>query len=242
MACLSAHSQCAHALYASKSGSLCSSTKSGTDVCVLRDWRDWRVGSRLSVELKQERKLGRTGVCARNERRSSGRVHCSRVAAAEALPWTVEDLEQKFGQAGVKFVEAAGYRIVEMRVNEGSSARIVLQNAVVSSYKSRMWHGGLEELLYTVVVPGEDESQRPTTVGGVALRVWEVEAGSESNLAATDCWDVENVSSNPAQYVQVWIQFLALCSSSIFFIDSACIRGLQDPYSRSMFWFSLNAA
>jgi hypothetical protein len=43
-----------------------------------------------------------------------------------------------FGQAGVRLLEAAGYRISEMRLKEGSSARIVLQSALVTSYKSRM--------------------------------------------------------------------------------------------------------
>jgi len=126
----------------------------------------------------------------------------------EALPWSAKDLEERFGQAGVKFVEAAGYRIVEMRLNEGSSARIVLQSALVASYKSGMWHGGVEEFLYTAVVPG---LEKPTTVGGVALRVWEAEAAGrrESNLlASTEGWDVENVRSIPSQFVQVWINFL----------------------------------
>jgi hypothetical protein len=86
----------------------------------------------------------------------------------------------------------------------------VVQSALVSSYKSRMWHGGLEELLHTAVVPGEDESQRPTTVGGVEMRVWESEAGSESNLAETECWNVENVRSDPALFVQVRIQCFSL--------------------------------
>jgi len=118
----------------------------------------------------------------------------------EALPWSVQEMEERFGQAGVKFVEAAGYKIVEMRLNEGSSARVVLQSALVASYKSGMWHGGVEELLYTAVVPG---LEKPTTVGGVALRVWEA-GHSESNLlASTECWDVENVRSDPSEYVQM---------------------------------------
>ncbi|KAG0575612.1 hypothetical protein KC19_5G016800 [Ceratodon purpureus] len=201
MARLGALSQCTQA---PNTSSFCSSAQG--------DCRSGRIGSCcrrigsscgrwLSVdELKLEQKLGD---CGREERRSkSGGVHCSRVAAeaAEVVPWS-EDLEERFGKSGgVKFVEVAGYRIVEMRLKEGSSARVLLQSALVSSYKSRMWHGGLEELLYTAVVPGEDEL---TTVGGVGLRVWEGEAGSELDFAPTECWDVEDVRSDPAQFVQV---------------------------------------
>lgn len=74
----------------------------------------------------------------------------------------------------MRLPEAAGYRISETRLKEGSSARIVLQSALVTSYKSRMWHGWVEELLYaiTAVLPGMDASRRPTMVGGVALRFW----------------------------------------------------------------------
>lgn len=195
---LSAHLQySAHVLSTSRAGSLCSLPTGGAT----RDWGIRRRVKRLSVECTLEKKkLGFTDGCASRKERSG--VHCSRVA--EAWPWSAKDLEERFGQAGVKFVEAAGYRIVEMRLNEGSSVRIVLQSALVASYKSGMWHGGVEELLYTAVVPG---MERPTTVGGVALRVWEAESGSGSNLALTECWDVENVRSNPSQFVQVWIKF-----------------------------------
>lgn len=96
-------------------------------------------------------------------------------------------------------MEAAGYRIAEMKLTEGSSARIVLQSAFVASYKSRMWHDGVEELLYTAVVPG---LEKLTTVGGIGLRLWEDD--DETKLLTTsESWDVETVRSNPSQYVQV---------------------------------------
>ena len=114
------------------------------------------------------------------------------------VPWS-EEVALRFRAKGVKFVEVAGYRIVKMRLSEGSSARLVLQNALVSSYKSRMWHGGLEELLYTAVVPGRGELERPSTFGGVGVRVWE---GEDADFA-TACWNVENLESNPGMFVQV---------------------------------------
>lgn len=216
MVCLSAHSQCAHALSTSRAGTVCSSARGDGSFCAARDGKFGRRMRQLHWECTLETKLGYTCGYARKERSI---VHCSRAASAaaaaaaaaeeeEVLRCNAKDLEARFGQAGVKFVEAAGYQIVEMRLKEGSSARIVLQTALVASYKSRMWHGGVEELLYTAVVPGVEESQRPTTVGGVAVRVCEAGTGSESNLAATECWNVENVRSNPSQFVQVWIQFL----------------------------------
>lgn len=60
-------------------------------------------------------------------------------------------------------------------------------------YKLGMWYGGVEELLYIVVVFG---MERLIIVGGVVFRVWEVEFGSGLNLVLMECWDVENVRSN----------------------------------------------
>lgn len=106
-----------------------------------------------------------------------------------AEPWIcAKDLEERFGQvAGVEFVDAARYSIVEMRLNEGSSCRVVLQSALVASYKSRMWHGGVEELLYIPVVQSGTE-----VVGGVAIRVlggWEREefVGGDGVLGCGEC-------------------------------------------------------
>jgi hypothetical protein len=42
----------------------------------------------------------------------------------------------------------------------------------------------------------------------VEMRVLESEAGSESNLAATECWNVETVRSNPALFVQVTVRLI----------------------------------
>jgi hypothetical protein len=40
------------------------------------------------------------------------------------------------------------------------------------------------------------------------MRVLESEAGSESNLAATECWNVETMRSNPALFVQVTVRLI----------------------------------
>ena len=145
-------------------------------------------------------------------RKSSSLVQCSNqvVATAAETASSVGALEARFGCACVKFREAAGYTIVAMKLKDGSSARVLLQTAVISSYKSKMWHGGLEELLYTQVVEAdgvgddddvEEAKRRPTTVGGIALRVFESE--DESRMVMSECWEVEDVKSDPAQYVQV---------------------------------------
>lgn len=146
-------------------------------------------------------------------------VQCSNQAVATAAETasSVGALEARFGCAGVRFREAAGYTIVEMKLKDGSRARVLLQTAVISSYKTKMWHGGLEELLYTQVVEadgdgydaddddGEEEEaaakRMPTTVGGIVLRVSESE--DESRMVMSECWEVEDVKSDPVQYVQV---------------------------------------
>lgn len=140
------------------------------------------------------------------------------VAPAAETASSVGALEARFGCACVKFREAAGYTIVAMKLKDGASARVLLQTAVISSYKTKMWHGGLEELLYTQVVEAdgdgdgdgfvdddddveEEAKRRPTTVGGIVLRVLDSE--DESRMVMSECWEVEDVKSDPAQYVQV---------------------------------------
>ena len=136
------------------------------------------------------------------------------VATAAETASSVGALEARFGCACVKFREAAGYTIVAMKLKDGASARVLLQTAVISSYKTKMWHGGLEELLYTQVVEAdgdgdgfvddvkeEEAKRRPTTVGGIVLRVFDSE--DESRMVMSECWEVEDVKSDPAQYVQV---------------------------------------
>lgn len=178
-----------------------------------------------------DRRVGKQLILAKKERfKGSGRgiLRCSsRVAEEASSPWSAKELEEKFGQEGVKFVEAAGYRIAEMKLTEGSSARILLQNAFVASYKSKMWHGGVEELLYTAVVPG---LEKLTTVGGVALRLWEDDDESKL-LANTESWDVETVRSNPSQYVQVYLSqtpylhnFRGSISRMTFYIEILPLR------------------
>jgi hypothetical protein len=142
------------------------------------------------------------------------------VATAAETASSVGALEARFGCACVKFREAAGYTIVAMKLKDGASARVLLQTAVISSYKTKMWHGGLEELLYTQVVEAdgdgdvdddveEEAKRRPTTVGGIVLRVFDSE--DESRMVMSECWEVEDVKSDPAQYVQVGllVSFLA---------------------------------
>lgn len=201
---LSAHSLCADATSCSSRAAPSLSSAKVAAGSHFRSFRERRVRTSFrqsAVLCNLESKLDNTGA---RKNRGLG-LQCSPVAAAEAAPpSSVEDLERQFGQPGLKFVEAAGYRIVEMRLKEGSSARIELQSALVTSYKSRMWHGGVEELLHAVVVPGADASHRPRLVGGVALRVWESEGERDANLAATESWDVEYVRSDPANFVQVW--------------------------------------
>lgn len=151
-------------------------------------------------------------------RRTPSLVQCSNqvVATEGETASSVGALEARFGCACVKFREAAGYTIVAMKLKDGSSARVLLQTAVISSYKTKMWHGGLEELLFTQVVEAdgdgdgddddddveeEEAKRRPTTVGGIVLRVFESE--DESRMVMSECWEVEDVKSDPAQYVQV---------------------------------------
>jgi hypothetical protein len=139
-----------YASYSSKSERLFSSANvaAASTLCSFSDRRVVRSSGRrlITVKCNLEKTVNETGAC----RRRDFRLQCSRVAAAEASPSRIEDLESRFGQAGLRLPEAAGCGISEMRLKEGSSARIVLQSALVTSYKSRMsrcpeWmHRGME--------------------------------------------------------------------------------------------------
>lgn len=128
--------------------------------------------------------------------------NCSGIAASSAAPISADVHEERFGQKGVSFKDAAGLSIVELKIENGSSARIVLQTGVVSSYKAAMWHGGVEEMLHTQV-SASGIAQGPVISGGIVLSVSEFEKAEESLLSTDQCWNVEEVTSDPSQYVQV---------------------------------------
>ncbi|CAB4273160.1 unnamed protein product [Prunus armeniaca] len=63
-----------------------------------------------------------------------------------------ENLTEKFGRKGIKFLESDNIPIVELRVRNGSSLRLQIPNAHVTSYKPKVYwkDDGFQEVLYTI--------------------------------------------------------------------------------------------
>lgn len=118
-----------------------------------------------------------------------------------------EELQNKFGCEGVRFLEVAALTIVELKLQNGATTRIVLPGAQITSYKPLRWHGGFEEFLYTVLKGGEDDEvdSTPELRGGVGLLFSREDASSGSLLSLTAKlpWEVEGVVCDPQTSVQV---------------------------------------
>ncbi|KAJ8448084.1 hypothetical protein Cgig2_031808 [Carnegiea gigantea] len=81
-------------------------------------------------------------------------------------PFNVEYLESEFGSHGVSFTELGPSYVATLVHENGSAARILLPAGLITSYKPKMWHGGLVEVLHTVV---SGRNGGPIIQGGVSL-------------------------------------------------------------------------
>ncbi|KAK3405233.1 hypothetical protein EUGRSUZ_K01497, partial [Eucalyptus grandis] len=115
-----------------------------------------------------------------------------------------------FGRKGIKFSEAAdgGAPTVELTVRNGSSVKLTIPDAHVTSYRPKVFwkDDGFEEVLYTVDTPSRVR-------GGVGLVINELaEAGPASKgspaaaataAAAASEWTVKDADSDSIDAVQV---------------------------------------
>ncbi|GLJ18069.1 hypothetical protein SUGI_0318790 [Cryptomeria japonica] len=107
-----------------------------------------------------------------------------------------EYLENEFGGRGLKFSRIGGTCVAEMKVENGSSARIVLPYGLITSYQPFMWHGGCVEVLHTIVSSNSVQ-------GGIGLVLNNNRDGS--SWSARD-WVVQGVSAKPEDAVQVTLK------------------------------------
>ncbi|KAF2306951.1 hypothetical protein GH714_022700 [Hevea brasiliensis] len=123
----------------------------------------------------------------------------SSTATTTTLP-TLEILEEKFGRKGIKFSESNNIPVVELTVRNGSSLRLWIPDAHVTSYKPKVYwkDEGFEELLYTI--PGKESSKAR---GGVGLVINDAsEAGSKESLITSSQWTVKDVDSDAIDALQ----------------------------------------
>lgn len=117
-----------------------------------------------------------------------------------------ETLDEKFGRKGIKFLESDNVPIVELTVRNGSSVRLRIPDAHVTSYKPKVYwkDDGFEEVLYTIPAGGADSTKAK---GGIGLVINDVsEPGSKgSPLLSTSKWTVKDVDSDSIDALQVLV-------------------------------------
>ncbi|GKV07396.1 hypothetical protein SLEP1_g19179 [Rubroshorea leprosula] len=115
-----------------------------------------------------------------------------------------EALDEKFGRKGIKFLETNNIPFVEMTVRNGSSLRLRIPDAHVTSYKPKVtWkEDGFEELLYTVPAGGGADSTKAK--GGIGLVINDAsEAGSKGSVLSSSEWTVKDADNDAIDALQV---------------------------------------
>ncbi|CAJ1921659.1 unnamed protein product [Sphenostylis stenocarpa] len=125
---------------------------------------------------------------------------------------TADSLTEKFGRKGIKFLESDSIPIVELTVRNGSSLRLRIPDAHVTSYRPKVhWKDdGFEEVLYTIPAT---EAGPYKAKGGVGLVMNEVlQPGAKGLLPSTLEWTVTDVDSDAIDALQVELS----CTSRFF--------------------------
>lgn len=118
-----------------------------------------------------------------------------------------ENLDEKFGRKGIKFLESNNIPMVELTVRNGSSVKLSIPDAHVTSYKPKVdWKDGgvFEEVLYTV---GADSAAKAK--GGIGLVINDAsESGSKGSLISSSEWTVKDVDSDSIDALQVLLNYI----------------------------------
>ncbi|XP_062113494.1 photosynthetic NDH subunit of subcomplex B 2, chloroplastic [Humulus lupulus] len=122
-------------------------------------------------------------------------------ATAAATTVAPETLNEKFSRKGIKFTENDNkIPVVELTVRNGSSVKLQIPEAHVTSYKPKVYwkDDGFEEVLYTHTTP-------TNTRGGIALILNDVSTPPKvtTSLLSNSHWTVKNVDSDAIDALQV---------------------------------------
>ncbi|KAL4591792.1 hypothetical protein LXL04_004763 [Taraxacum kok-saghyz] len=128
-----------------------------------------------------------------------------RAASIPHPPINVDYLETEFSGHGTSFTRLGESCVVRMGLDNGSVATLMLPSGLITSYKARMWHGGLLELLHTQV--SEDDGRGAVIRGGVSLAFRCEGAGHDSENEgipwSPSIWNLRNVGGSPDESIQV---------------------------------------
>ena len=118
-----------------------------------------------------------------------------------------EEMNTSFSCEGVDFVAAAGLNIARLRLANGCTAKLLVDSGQVTSYNAKMWHGGVEEVLFAAESNGADGSP---VVGGMLASCPEsggVTIGrlrqNGSQGARNGRWRVSEASSGQGEWARV---------------------------------------
>lgn len=127
---------------------------------------------------------------------------CSPATSATTTVSVPENLNEKFSRKGIKFSQSDNIPTVELTVRNGSSLKLQVPDALVTSYKPKVYwkDDGFEEVLYTVPANATASTR---SKGGIGLVINDVpEPGSKGSLLPTE-WTVKDVDSDAIDAVQV---------------------------------------
>lgn len=114
-----------------------------------------------------------------------------------------EALDEKFGRKGIKFSESNNVPFVELTVRNGSSLKLRIPDAHVTSYKPKVYwkDDGFQEILYTVPAGGEDSTKAK---GGIGLVINDAsDKSSKGSLLSGYEWTVKDADNDAIDALQV---------------------------------------
>ncbi|CAA7015489.1 unnamed protein product [Microthlaspi erraticum] len=116
----------------------------------------------------------------------------SSAASFPYFPMDVENLRREFSGHGATFEDIGETCIAKLKLDNGSSANVMLTRGMVTSYKVKVWHGGKVELLHTWV---EQEQEEEVVIrGGVS---------SAFNSSDYDEWRLQGITGDSSDCVKV---------------------------------------
>ncbi|EOA38104.1 hypothetical protein CARUB_v10009573mg [Capsella rubella] len=128
-------------------------------------------------------------------RLESSLIPSASAAASPAFPIDVEYLRREFSGHGATFQDIGETCIAKLKMDNGSSANVMLSRGMVTSYKVRVWHGGKVELLHTWV---EQEEEDVVIRGGVSSAFTSSDSDDEINE-----WRLHGISGDSKDCVQM---------------------------------------
>ncbi|CAH2033469.1 unnamed protein product [Thlaspi arvense] len=124
----------------------------------------------------------------------------SSAASFPYFPLDVEYLRREFSGHGATFEDIGETCIAKLKLDNGSSANVMLKCGMVTSYKVKVWHGGKVELLHTWVEQEEEEEEEEEEVvirGGVSS------AFRSSDSDGINEWRLHGITGDSKDSVQV---------------------------------------